>query len=871
MSDRAAPDPITRLNAALEGRYRIERELGAGGMATVYLAHDERHDRNGALKVLKPELAAVVGAERFLAEIKTTANLQHPNILPLFDSGESDGFLWYAMPYVEGESLRERLDRERQLPVEDVVRLGAELAEALDHAHRQGVVHRDIKPANVLMRDGRPMIADFGIALAVGSAGGARLTETGLSLGTPYYMSAEQAVGDQAVTAASDIYALGSVLYELLTGEPPHNAKNAQAVLARIITGEVKSPRTHRPAVPENVDGALRKALERLPADRFGSAKELGEALRDPAFRYGEEPEAGAGGGWVRLAAGAVGGVAVGFLLASMLGSPESGSEDARVPDQRPLQMTFTGQSTAPGISPDGDFVSYVDADCAHGTFGACSYALIVQEVGGAQPVTVVEDARWLSSGRWNHDGSTIVFDGVLEDGREGVFAVPRLGGAIRPLSEFGLADTHGLADTVVVVTPDSAGALTARFISPADGRVFGELPLPLESRTLEGIAWSPDGSRLALIDALKVYLVDRAGALTDTRDFIDRAHIRWSADGHGLLYFETGTVREDDLVRLEVDEAGRFVGEPVTLRAAVQTLYEGQFDVARRTGDVLLRTGDSRGDVWVFDVDDPQGTARRLTAGTTWYGAPGAFDGTAVYFARGDAIGDNLYRMDLETGESDALTSSRSPAGNAARFSRDGTRIAHSRMGEVDHIEYIDLSTGRVMSLDLERSVLQPVPTGDDRFFGLSGGQLVLVDASDRSIRTLPVRTATGSPPAPSPSGDRVAVATGAEGGEGVAVAVVDVASGALAEVLTLEDDEPLPGILWADDGWIYVGRWLDEDPWPTLWRVQPDGGTVERFRELPAPCGPGSITVDHGATIAICNGDEDRFDVWLYEGLGR
>jgi len=181
-------DPMPRLKAALEDRYAIERELGEGGMATVYLAKDIKHNRHVALKVLKPELAAVVGAERFLAEIETTARLQHPNILPLFDSGEADSFLYYVMPYVEGETLRDRLEREKQLLVEDAVRIASELAQALDHAHRQGIVHRDVKPANVLLRDGRPLIADFGIALALGSARG-RLTETGLSVGTPYYMS----------------------------------------------------------------------------------------------------------------------------------------------------------------------------------------------------------------------------------------------------------------------------------------------------------------------------------------------------------------------------------------------------------------------------------------------------------------------------------------------------------------------------------------------------------------------------------------------------------------------------------------------------------------------------------------------------------
>ncbi len=180
------PDPITRLNAALEGRYRVERELGEGGMATVYLADDIKHERKVALKVLKPELAAVVGAERFLAEIKTTAGLQHPHILPLFDSGEAGGFVFYVMPHVEGESLRERLDREKQLPVDDAVRIAADVAEALEYAHGHGVIHRDIKPANILIQAGRPVIADFGIALAVSAGGGNRLTETGLSLGTPH-------------------------------------------------------------------------------------------------------------------------------------------------------------------------------------------------------------------------------------------------------------------------------------------------------------------------------------------------------------------------------------------------------------------------------------------------------------------------------------------------------------------------------------------------------------------------------------------------------------------------------------------------------------------------------------------------------------
>ena len=282
---------VNRLNDALAERYRIERELGQGGMATVHLARDLRHDRMVALKVMRPELLAVIGAARFLAEIKTTASLQHPHILPLHDSGEVDGTVFYVMPYVEGESLRDRLDRERQLPVDDAVRIAREVAGALDYAHRRGVIHRDIKPENILLHEGQALVADFGIALAVSRiGGGTRMTETGMSLGTPHYMSPEQAMGDRAVDARADVYALGCVLYEMLTGEPPFTGPTAQAIVARVLTDSPRSMRAQRPTIPEHVDATVRRALEKLPADRFGSAAEFATALSDTAFRTAASP-----------------------------------------------------------------------------------------------------------------------------------------------------------------------------------------------------------------------------------------------------------------------------------------------------------------------------------------------------------------------------------------------------------------------------------------------------------------------------------------------------------------------------------------------------------------------------------------------------
>jgi serine/threonine-protein kinase len=276
----------TRLASALADRYRIERELGQGGMAAVYLAQDLKHDRKVALKVLKPELAAVLGAERFVVEIKTTASLQHPHILPLFDSGTADGFLFYVMPYIQGETLRTRLDRETQLGIDEAVKITSDVADALHYAHTQGVIHRDIKPENILLANGRPMVADFGIALAVSAAAGGRMTETGLSLGTPHYMSPEQATAEKELTARSDIYSLGSVLYEMLTGNPPHTGASAQQIIMKIVTEDAAPVTRLRKAVPPNVAAAVAKSLEKLPADRFGSAKAFADALGNPAFRF---------------------------------------------------------------------------------------------------------------------------------------------------------------------------------------------------------------------------------------------------------------------------------------------------------------------------------------------------------------------------------------------------------------------------------------------------------------------------------------------------------------------------------------------------------------------------------------------------------
>jgi serine/threonine protein kinase len=266
------------LVAALADRYRVDRELGQGGMATVYLAEDVKHGRKVAIKVLRPELAAVIGAERFAREIRTIAALQHPHILGLIDSGEAGGAPYYVMPFVEGETLRDRLARERQLSVEDALRIATEVAGALDYAHRRGVVHRDVKPENILLLESQALITDFGIAIDVSPDGSTRMTEAGMALGTPYYMAPEQAVGGE-ITARADVYALGCVMYEMLLGEPPFTGPTAQAIVAKVLTEKPGPIVARRDTVPPCIEKAIHTALQKLPADRFASAAAFSAAM----------------------------------------------------------------------------------------------------------------------------------------------------------------------------------------------------------------------------------------------------------------------------------------------------------------------------------------------------------------------------------------------------------------------------------------------------------------------------------------------------------------------------------------------------------------------------------------------------------------
>ena len=451
-------DQLASLCAALAGRYTIERELGRGGMAIVYEADDLKHQRKVAIKVLRPELSAVLGGERFLAEIRVTAGFQHPHLLPLFDSGTADGLLYYVMPYLNGESLRRKLERETQLSVEEAIRIATQAGSALDYAHRHGIIHRDVKPENILLHEGQALVADFGIALALQNAGGDRLTQTGLSLGTPQYMSPEQATGDRELDVRTDVYSLACVLYEMLAGQPPHAGPTVQAIIASVLTEEPRPITDLRRRVPEHIALALDTALAKLPADRFATVSEFADSL---AGRLAVRSSFRAGAAalvvprWTAWAAVAV---LAGLAAATVVGWGRRGAAAASSPTRFavPMPSGYTmlfGQEPDLAISPDGTKLVYrtqgrlymraldrFDAQPIPGTEGAHTPflspdgvwlgfvrgpALMKVPIAGGPPVKIA-DAFVAGGATWGRDGR-VIYAGALGNG--GLWSVPAAGG----------------------------------------------------------------------------------------------------------------------------------------------------------------------------------------------------------------------------------------------------------------------------------------------------------------------------------------------------------------------------------------------------------------------------------------------------------
>jgi tRNA A-37 threonylcarbamoyl transferase component Bud32/Tol biopolymer transport system component len=878
--------PPARLTTALGRSYRVERELGQGGMATVYLAHDLKHDRDVAIKVLHPDLGAALGAERFLSEIKTTARLQHPHILPLLDSGEADGLLFYVMPLVTGETLRQRLDRERQLPVDDAVLIARDVADALGYAHGLGVIHRDIKPENILLQGGHALVADFGIALAVQQAGGARMTQTGLSLGTPQYMSPEQAMGERTIDARSDIYALGAVTYEMLTGDPPFTGSTVQAIVAKVMTERPTRPSTVRDTITPNVEAAVLKALAKLPADRFGSAEAFAAAL---IARDGVGGSSGAlpalmahGNGWrARLdwrIAAALGVLLGGAVTAGLY--PKVRGADAVSADWARTQVTFDGVAGAPAISPRGDLLAYVKAPCDQsGKVGflepdleedntiPCHASLIVQDSATTAPVTLLADVPYIRSTRFTHDGASVVFQGRLDSLREGTFVIPRLGGVARQIGAIGIFDTHASGDSVVFIagTHRRPKSSYARILRVSNGTVVDSIPMP--SRLIDAVAWSPDGRFFAVsVTNSAIMIVGRDGTVIDSIPSSRRSSLRWAPSGDGLLMFRPAPVKDDELVMVRVARSGKFTGVPTLVMPRLQMMYRGEFDVPRKTGAVILISGDAIQDVVTFDVS-PDGArgSRQRTRGTTWYGFPAISpDGRALYYMRGDAVGDNLYRLSIgaDTAIEVALSSTRGAANFVTGMSADGRLVSFKKASE---LSVLDVATQRI--------VVRPA-SSNDRGFPLGpystlerlpgGGGLVVLDSVGRVVGELKAPdSVTIMRHSASPDETQVVMLMSIRGQSVLGVSPVDrwdprvlSAFGTLINATHLS---------WSTDGSIYFARWIPGGDGATLWRQSVQGGPPTLAMRLPARCAIESVAVATAAPMGMCLMQDFRSDVFL------
>jgi eukaryotic-like serine/threonine-protein kinase len=775
------PQLPTGLAEALRDRYLLERELGHGGMATVYLAHDVRHDRRVALKVLRAELTASLGPERFQREIHVTAQLQHPHILPVHDSGETDGRLWYVMPFVEGESLRQRLAREGELPVAETVRLLVEIVEALAYAHAQGVIHRDIKPDNILLSGRHALVADLGVAKAVSVAerDGEALTATGMALGTPRYMAPEQVAADPHVDQRADIYAVGVMAYEMLTGGPPFPGTTPQAVFAAQVTQAPVALDVLRPGIPPLLSEAVVKCLAARPADRWQSAAELlAELERVPVTgettptRQPARPVVARSRPWLLWAGGAAALAAVTALVALVVARRTP--PEIHFAGRRPLTVE-PGLEIDPAVSPDGQFVAY-----AAGPLIASR--IYVRQADGGRPIAIAGDlpgAQRLPY--WSPDGKRLAF----RTGR-GIEIAPALGGPSKVI----VARTGDEALLPGPWAPDGRRIAFARsdslFIIPAEG---GAATLLARGGDMHSFAWSPDGRWIAAVRGNRqsvepdvrwffgnlgqsaVWLFPTGGGsavrVTDDRSF--HAGPAWLPGSRDLLFLSNADGGLD-VYHVRLDHAG-VAGRAERLTTGLNAFAMSMDAAGRRIAYSVFA---ERSNVWSMPVPmrPPAGLAdaAQVTSGNqiveSFDLSP---DGHWLAYDSDRSGVTQLYRVPLAGGEPEQLTTD-STAHFWPRWSPDGKEIAYHAFAEGGR---------RLFIMNADGSNARPLPAeGDDRAaeWRRDGGGLYYLhnfDAPDAELRFIG-RDASGHwgspetllhidplPVAPSPDGRRLAISS--------------------------------------------------------------------------------------------------------------
>jgi len=881
--DPGADDVLVRIRAVLAERYDVERKLAAGGMATVYPAHDRRHARRVALKVLHPELSAVLGAERFLAEIRTTAALQHPHILPLFDSGSADGLLFYVMPFVEEGTLRGRLTRGRQLPVDDALRIARDVADALDYAHRRGIVHRDVKPENILLHESRPLVADFGIALAVQNADGQRLTLPGLSLGTPAYMSPEQAAGDTAVDGRSDQYALACVVFECLAGEPPFTGATPQALLAKRFAGPVPDVGVLRDGVGLSIRTALMRAMSRAPADRFATTAAFAAAMSTSGDPPTSEPgvlattplktrkkRRSAGAVGVGIAALAASAIVVWRVAASRAVATPPATASAQV-DRTPVasrQLTFTGIAEEPSFSADGRQVVYVETRCDSASGADCS-VLRLQDVGSAQSA-VLARAEVILHPFWTADGAWVVVLMKPVGGEFGTYIVPRLGGPPRRLGPPALVAFSASGDTILLSAfQKSRRTRFVRRVRAATGETLDSTSLAPALTMLQGLLPSRDGRWIVFRLENQLLIAAPDGRVTDSVAFRNAGSLRWDPRGDALYAVVPNVGNNIQLVRVRVDtRLGRFAG-PVETLVNLGKAAGATFDVAP-DGRTLVYTGGSlTTELWALEG----GTvlqSRLLASSTGWLGDPRlSSDGQLVAYEMTDQTGDNVYVRPFTGGDAQAVThdasewealgwisgSHRLLYANSARptplYAQDVPDGARRVLAGVGAIPFAD---GGMVELDapVRRLVFRTaagsmrnvaIPDSLGAIFGLWGAD---TDGSGAYVHTL------------GPSA-------------GVKIVRVDRESGVPSTTL----DQPgrqRPYLLAAERGIVVYATWPIGDPAgrPTIWQVR-TGRPSTKVMVMPFACAEESLAMSADRRRFACARRIARPDLFIIDRFDR
>jgi Tol biopolymer transport system component len=850
-------------------------------MATVYLARDLKHDRDVAVKVLRPELAAVLGITRFLNEIRIAAQLDHPHILTLIDSGTADGFLYYVMPFVRGESLRHRLERDRQLAIDDALDITKQITSALDYAHRQGIVHRDIKPENILLHEGEAVLADFGIATAVREAGGHRLTESGVSLGTPQYMSPEQASGDRAPDARSDVYSMAAVLYEMLAGEPPHTGASVQAVIAKLLTERPTRLRVIRDAVPEAVDEAVAKALAKVPADRYASAGDFARAL---AARGASAPKrlSARSRRWVPLAIG--GTVATTVAITTVLILTR---ESAPPPPPDQVQLTLTGNAIAPSLSPNGTRVAFAEKVCEHA--GACTYQLVIQDLDGTRSKPLTENIGYIYKTQWTSDGRFLAFAGSYPPPRQGAFAVSTLGGDTRFLGCCFLDLLRG--DTAFLHVGSLSGVDRAwvRRITIHDGKTVDSIPVrdSVPDYYIVGLS-IPDRLIVALGKTAEyqpeLRLTDFRGRPISrvTPPFASLGRVyraRWVPSKGKLVIASQREVggTEFDMLTMKVTASG--IEKHIDTVFAGLQLGLGFFDVSPDGERLVYYAGPVETSLSMMDVD--RSPSRRLTpnqllAPTTLLRGRISPAGDKILLARAAArSGVHASQLSIIPRNGGAESQLPGTVDNLLdlAWSPDASRVMYLHGIAGDSLQLVESDTTGAGTHEIGRfeqaAAIQFHPLPDGAVCLLLPGRrsISIVHPLGKSPVTLDVPewiVDIGSI-SHSPDGKSLVVAAINRLFDSVVVAKVDIESRTFSRIETIAGRDGR-GITWLEDGSIMFVLRQPHGVF-ALYRIAP-GRPAERLGDLPYTEAEVSVSND-GRHVAIFS-YSDKNDVYMIRNFG-